>query len=291
MSTKVLFHSNDGKRHCPDGFAAAWAAWLVFDETAEYIPCVYQKPCPVDVKGDNVYILDFSYPRDVLERMHEETEHMIVLDHHKTAQEALDGLSFARFDMNLSGAQMAWEFFHPDRPMPELIRYVADRDLWKRAMWYTEEVHLALSSFPQDFEVWDTLARLPNYADFMSRIGDPLYQKHLVEVRELAASADWQHFAGFKVLQTVTNRYSLVSDALNLICREHPETPFAVNGWQGDDGKVKFDLRSVGDFDVSAIAKELGGGGHRNAAGCVVSTNDPHIKRLLSKTSTDETIL
>ena len=30
-------------------------------------------------------------------------------------------------------------------------------------------------------------------------------------------------------------------------------------------------MRSIGDEDVSAIAKSLGGGGHRNAASCVVS--------------------
>ena len=30
-------------------------------------------------------------------------------------------------------------------------------------------------------------------------------------------------------------------------------------------------LRSVGDYDVSAIAKTFGGGGHRNAAGFEVA--------------------
>ena len=33
------------------------------------------------------------------------------------------------------------------------------------------------------------------------------------------------------------------------------------------DGKCLCSLRSVGDYDVSAIAKTFGGGGHRNAAG------------------------
>jgi phosphoesterase RecJ-like protein len=37
----------------------------------------------------------------------------------------------------------------------------------------------------------------------------------------------------------------------------------------GSDG-VKVSLRSKGTFDVARIAEELGGGGHRNAAGAVV---------------------
>lgn len=33
------------------------------------------------------------------------------------------------------------------------------------------------------------------------------------------------------------------------------------------DGQIHCSLRSNGDYDVSAIAKAFGGGGHRNAAG------------------------
>lgn len=33
-------------------------------------------------------------------------------------------------------------------------------------------------------------------------------------------------------------------------------------------GKVRLSLRSRGDIDVAALAREFGGGGHRNAAGC-----------------------
>jgi nanoRNase/pAp phosphatase (c-di-AMP/oligoRNAs hydrolase) len=32
-------------------------------------------------------------------------------------------------------------------------------------------------------------------------------------------------------------------------------------------GRANVSLRSIGDYDVSAIAKAFGGGGHKNAAG------------------------
>ena len=42
--------------------------------------------------------------------------------------------------------------------------------------------------------------------------------------------------------------------------------------WSIDkDGQCKCSLRSNGDYDVSAIAKTFGGGGHRNAAGFTTS--------------------
>ena len=38
-----------------------------------------------------------------------------------------------------------------------------------------------------------------------------------------------------------------------------------------EEGKTKVNLRSQSDFDVSKLAKILGGGGHKNAAGCTLN--------------------
>ena len=35
-------------------------------------------------------------------------------------------------------------------------------------------------------------------------------------------------------------------------------------------GRIRCSLRSRGDHDVAAVAREFGGGGHRNAAGCTL---------------------
>jgi uncharacterized protein len=55
MKTFVLYHAN-----CPDGFGAAFAAWLKFGETAEYIPVKYGDISPQHVSG-TVHIVDFSF--------------------------------------------------------------------------------------------------------------------------------------------------------------------------------------------------------------------------------------
>jgi oligoribonuclease NrnB/cAMP/cGMP phosphodiesterase (DHH superfamily) len=75
-----------------------------------------------------VYILDFSYDEETLRNLYKKVE-VVVLDHHKTAEKDLKDLSFAKFDMNKSGAMMAWEYFHPEKEVPLMIRYIQDRDL------------------------------------------------------------------------------------------------------------------------------------------------------------------
>jgi nanoRNase/pAp phosphatase (c-di-AMP/oligoRNAs hydrolase) len=53
-------------------------------------------------------------------------------------------------------------------------------------------------------------------------------------------------------------------------------------------GKYQVSLRSVGDFDVSKIAKYYGGGGHRNAAGFIVDRSKGQKLRLILQDLTYE---
>ena len=56
---------------------------------------------------------------------------MVIVDHHITAKERLIGHGHEKeqnyhFDMNKSGARLAWEFFFPDKEVPLLIRHIED---------------------------------------------------------------------------------------------------------------------------------------------------------------------
>ena len=122
----VLYHAN-----CFDGMGAAYAAWTQLgDVNVEYIPVQYGSPPPETEAGSNVYIVDFSYSKGTLDEIKGKSAHMIVLDHHKTAAEDLDGYPGAIFDMKRSGAMLAWDYFHPGVHAPLLLDYIQDRDLW-----------------------------------------------------------------------------------------------------------------------------------------------------------------
>jgi phosphoesterase RecJ-like protein len=47
---------------------------------------------------------------------------------------------------------------------------------------------------------------------------------------------------------------------------------------EGEEYRVS--LRSKGDVDIGAVAKEFGGGGHKNAAGCTVTGAIDSVQRL-----------
>lgn len=256
MKPLILFHAN-----CTDGFTAAWVAWRACDREAEIVPCSYGDP-PPDVVGREVYIVDFSYPRAVLEVMAAAAKSLLVLDHHKTAEEALRGLPYCRFDMARSGARMAWDYFHPNEAPPPLVAYVEDRDLWRWALQGSKAVSAFTHSVKRDLVTWDGLYRLT--AEEMAWRGEAIltYQETLVE--SLVKNAREVEIGGFKVL--AVNAPVLQSEIGERLAKDHP---FGAVWFEGGNGDRYWSLRSrpPTGIDVSAVAKSLGGGGHAQAAG------------------------
>jgi len=186
MKPLVVYH-----RGCMDGAAAALAAWLRFGDEAEYRPANYGDPAPTDdeVRGRDVYVLDFSYPRAELVRMNAaqmSIDKLIIVDHHKTAQADLAGLDTGQaglrctFDISKSGAVLAWEHFHNpvsighEFDVPELFAYVQDRDLWRWELPHSKAVSAALGA---SGALTDFRALIPIYNDCrFSPISESLMQ-------------------------------------------------------------------------------------------------------------------
>lgn len=254
--TYVFYHGN-----CFDGFGAAYAAWKNYGDAAVYIPCIYGIAIPDVPFGSTVYMIDFSLKRDEMLKLHHQCAgNLTVLDHHKTAEENLKGLDFAHFDMNKSGAMLAWEYFHPLFKVPELIKYIQDRDLWKNELPFSKEVSAALQAYPYDFEVWDKL----NVSNLVEE-GRTLLRYQQVLVNMICQQAKKTTLQGYEVM--VVNSTSHWSEVGNTLCKTYPDSPFCASFYYDSFGNEKWSLRSIGEFDVSAIAKQFGGGGHKNASG------------------------
>jgi len=131
----VLYHAD-----CSDGFGAAWAAWKHLGNDASYMPMEYGTAPPSLHRNVHVYILDFTFPRDVIGDMHDHCKELVIIDHHGTTAKELEGLPYVVFDERKSGAVLAWEYFHPSAPIPELLRYIMDRDLWQFRLPQSREV-------------------------------------------------------------------------------------------------------------------------------------------------------
>lgn len=258
--TLILYHGS-----CLDGFAAAWAARRYFGGNAEYMAVKYGEE-PPDVTGKRVHILDFSYPRAKLIEMNDKASGLIVLDHHKTAQEDLAGLDFAEFDMNHSGCVLSWRYFF-DAPVPDLLLHVQDRDLWRFRLPGTKEVCLALYELIGfDFDEWDRLFANPIHIDHLKSIGTALVK---IQTNHLDKAIKHKHeviIDGIKI-SACNALPNLSSELGNMLAKDNVNGIGLVYYFDGITSKWRYSLRSIGDVDVTPIAKLFDGGGHRNAAG------------------------
>jgi len=254
--THVIYHAQ-----CPDGSGAAWAAYRLLGDAATYIPVQHGDKVPALPKNAVVAMVDFAFPREALIELKKSVKDLIVLDHHLTAEKDLAGLSFATFDMNKSGAVLAWEFFHPKEDVPELLLYIQDSDLWRLKLPETMEVRAALRSYGHDFKTWDRFEFVSNLAHEGKHI--LRYQNQLVD--NMTQEARLVRVGDYTV--PAVNATCCWSEVANALCKKFPDAPFAAAWYERPDGIRVWSLRSIGDFDVSVVAKALGGGGHKNAAG------------------------
>lgn len=264
----VIYHAR-----CPDGFGAALAAWLFFEGRAEFRPLDHgdvktaaDLP-PVD--GRAVYILDFCFLPELLQVIEQRAAKLVVLDHHKSAAEKLTGFAcrcgVVHFDMDKSGARLAWDFFQSDRALPDLIRYIEDRDLW--AWKYPESAGFlaALDMEPLDFERWAEIASFneEQLAAFMAR-GQAMDEKFCKLAEDIAANAEPVTFNGQQGLMVNAPGifHSLVGEMLS-----KKSGTFALLWSANKNGVIKVGLRSQRGYDCIPLAESMGGGGHAQACG------------------------
>lgn len=288
-----IYHGN-----CVDGFGAAWvihhAYGLDNGKEVEFHAGVYGA-VPPDCKDRIVYIVDFSYPPKVMHEITAVAQSVTWIDHHKSAIEAM-GISSVEESENLrhipcamnpnrfitaklhtgfSGALLAWKFFF-DGPPPPLIDHISDRDLWRFFLPGTEDINAALFSYPYDFNVWDIL--MGRSTESLREEGVAITRKHLKDVNELCMVNARMMWIGEHRVPCANMSYIHASDAGYWMLDNNKEAPFAATFFIRADGMYVFSLRgrSTDDFDVSQVAKQFGGGGHKKAAGFTVGASYIH---------------
>ena len=293
MSKKpiVIYHAN-----CTDGFGAAYAAWTKLGDDAEYVPMHYGQNIEHDPRDRDVYVLDFSFSEEQTRWLIEYSNRFVWLDHHKTAFEMWtgdantqyflqdDGKVLIELDNNKSGALLAWEFFNPDRPVPPVIANIDDRDRWQWALAYSREVHLALQTMqPWSFRQWASDVIHPSAYGPLFTQGQAIAKAIDQQIDQSAKQAnscnirhpggDHEHLpwewssGGFWMAPGLAVNTPVNISEVGHELANQSDTYGLVWYYDGKTKRANCSLRSNGDYDVSAIAKVFGGGGHKNAAG------------------------
>lgn len=281
-----IYHALSAVSPCNDGLTAAWAMTEKHPDT-ELRPAIHGKPFPLDgLLGREVYFVDICPPRADLIELCKRASSVTVLDHHKTAEADLTGLTLANltvvFDMNRSGAGIAWDHFHDHETRPWTVNVVEDNDLWRFALPESKALIEAIRSYPA------TIAEMGRLADtdpekYMLSDGEAILRFKTIQVEQavgLAHKVTFNHLGydspeAYTDLWVANVPFFLCSEVGNALAKKNQAdfgVPLGITYYMGPNGKWPLSFRSLGGYDCSEIAKRFGGGGHKNASGANVET-------------------
>ena len=267
----VIYH-----HPCPDGATAAWVANKAFAGHCVLMPLNYgQDYNPHNLKDRPVYMIDFSFKREELIRICKDSQYVVILDHHESAERELEGIedylpdgSFVKFDMSKCGAVLTHNYFYPSNPLPKIIEYIQDRDLWNWELPNSQEVSAAIKLYDMNIESWDKLMQTD--IEDLVKIGQTSLKTQNVIIGEIInRCCRTRPFLDWVVPVVNCPAKSLQSDLLHVCAKGQG---FAVAWGVVSDGSYELSFRSDADgLNVSKIAESLGGGGHKHAAGAKIT--------------------
>lgn len=289
----IISHAN-----CPDGTASAMIARAAGFARIHFAQYGHALP-PVE----GAIFVDFAPPANEAQAWLDAGA--IVLDHHKSARAVVERFvevgrgAFAdeSIDVGVSGAVLAEFVINGTEPTDHAMgfaRLAGIRDTWQKddPDWRRSCAQAAALVFYP----WEYLAANGSIArtyvdnpELFLETGELLLQARERDVEAAYSRGFFAHTALGAVF--VCNEYALSSDIGELArvkCKGLSDVTmtvcFRIDGEPGSPlRQVLYSLRAVKEgFDVAAIAKRHGGGGHSAAAGFKVEINGVHALDILA---------
>jgi len=279
---------------CPDGIGGAWCFWRQDREgkTLQLHPGKFREDTP-NVEGKHVLFVDFSYPKDVTERMLQTAASVRVLDHHKSTR-PLEDIRHENFslvlDMDRSGAQIAWDEYYGNGDRPWFIDDIGDRDLWRWDIPDSKATTRAMFGlgFYRDFEKFDKLyymhrANLLDAGTYLLEDDERTYAMITSHAVDCLCTSPMDRKTSWKV-RVVECDHTKASDVGNRLVEDGKCDFAAMFRYEilRDEWWVSLRANTESNVDLTEVVKHFGnGGGHAKAAGFTILGNLGHNIRTL----------
>ena len=268
---KIIYHSRD-----LDGYCSGAILKKRFPQ-AELIGYDYGQAIPKIDDGDEIIMVDVSIPMLDMATMAMRCK-LTWIDHHISAINDFGALPpnkiTAVLDNAHSACEGAWRWAFPDRGVPLAVTMLGMYDTWRNhdKDWWDLEI------MPFQYGMRTLCHSAESFPEFMLESDVDLqdiiqlgavilrYQKDQYMIAAKSAfEFDWK---GYRCIALNGGGFnSMAFDSVYDEAKHDIMMPFKFNGkmWI-------FSLYTTKDIDCSAIAKEMGGGGHKKAAGFQVET-------------------
>lgn len=282
-----IFYHNDADGHCAAALVMLYRkeesrkSDEIYEET--YYEMDYNTPFPIeDIDNDEiVYILDYSISPEDMRKLLAKTENVYWIDHHKTAIEKYDN-----FGVNIrgireadgdSGCLLTYKYLLSSRRIPDIggipsmVALINDWDTWKHELYQTGSFITAFNSmntqpynidFWKHINDWDYINNMINDGITMIKYRDGWAKDVL---NHIGSSMDFMDLKVYATNIPHANSEYFKSLPESVKAEHDAFMPFYYDLNKRVYVASLYSTRP--DVDVSIVAKKMGGGGHKNAAG------------------------
>lgn len=257
-----IYHSRDF-----DGMASG-AILLKKYPDIKLIGWDYGQPIP-EMDDDIIIMCDVSF--DDKSEMDKIKHKLIWIDHHISAIEKHDKDIQGLRDTNFAACELTWKYFFPDLPIPYIITQLGKYDSWRQdEEWDTvvmpiQMVMKAWVNSPQTFPEWAFHLHEGEDMGNIRHSGVLMLQaKENLDIQK-CKNVFYTTIDGYKAVclnaGAGSQVYKSVKEPYDIMCSFM---------YSGKYWTVSFYSTII---DVSQLALRRGGGGHKGAAGCQMTTN------------------
>ncbi len=299
---------------CTDGISAAWCAKRYADIVGKEVKLIscrpnqesfddfdlselnqYSMPLLYDSAESKARILIFDTVPGIefLKKLDDLNIYIEIHDHHKSNLDNIKQLEkfeniYCNFDMNMSGAGLAWKRFFPYKP-PHIIQYVQDRDLWTNKLEYCNEITAIIYNQPISVDTIQKYFDLWGYNDFNQEFYNSVKEGKIIlesqqtqidQIKQKATIYDL-FYHNIELCESTHERVSIVnscnyqSDVGNQLLEDQVDYSII---WYMKYSKTEghfmahLSFRGNNKIDLGKVAKRFNpdAGGHFNSAGATI---------------------
>lgn len=270
-----FYHSADLDGHCSGAivkYAHPETELVGINYGDDYEEKVFSR---VD-KNTIVYMVDFCLqPFSLMERLSIEGAGLIWIDHHKTAIEDSYRSKVYSFngvrDENYAACELVWRWFNPPSPMPKAVHLLSRYDIWKwqdvpDALEFQFGMRLEDTDPANNMHIWKELFRFEDiFIPDIIKQGRTVLRYQKQHNKKYAKSTTFElNWKGYNWI--ASNAQLTNSQLFDSVYDETKHDGMLAFGWKKNKWVVSL-YTTQDDVDCGGIAKSMGGGGHKQAAG------------------------
>lgn len=278
---KIIYHHKDF-----DGHASGAVLKRAYPD-AQMVPYDYGEPFDIEsvLHGEKVIMADVSFPMDKMMQLAERCQgNFVWIDHHKSAiddftlrSKGIVPKMTAFLQVGIAACELCWKWCFPDKEVPFAIKLLGMYDTWRQneGNWEDEilpfQYGMRVENFTADnFPEWcfgnsdDDIIE----AHILIGIGNKIlaYQKNQNIYNAQYAFEARLNIEGTNFRAICINKAPHNSMSFDPVWDEEKYDVMVPFGFDGKSWAFSF-YTTKENIDCSWIAKQFGGGGHKQAAG------------------------